>query len=226
MITGDKELVEALQRRLPKALQWTTAVTLTRLAQLSREEIPGVIADKMTLRSPGLVKSQTRWKMARGSAPINRQVAYVYTIATKDNFTGWIEQPTRGIDRRLRKWTRMARTGGVKKVKGKYRFKKGREIPKLMDKKGMRLGNARRWVQMIEYYDEPILVPRKISGIYPGVIAFMRSKHGTHFKIKRLANVENYNVEKVDILGLAYNRVKSQAEWIFMNNFIKQIKRL
>jgi hypothetical protein len=115
-----------------KPIQYGFGITLNSMAYKTMLNWREDIAEDLTVRNKTIVKSMTGYTRAKFNLPINSQKAYVRT-KTKRRFTGWIEQPTAGVDKRKRKWTDEARIGKSNKrqVRGKYRFKPGKSIPEI-----------------------------------------------------------------------------------------------
>lgn len=229
-IKNQSEVIRILSEEMPRVVQWATARTLTGLAYKARDQIPGVIASEMTLRKKSFVTKQTWVIAANGRVPVYGQRAY---FGTRDvglsDATQWIEQPVGGVDRRKRRWSKSVRRGGKAQVPQKLRFKSSRKVLHISSKKGQRLWEIEKILSESNDFNRPVMIHAgNKDNLYPQIVRFLKRKiRGTrHYRLKHVASVESDDVRKVDILGIAYSRVASEREWLFVNNFIAQIRRI
>lgn len=221
---------EVLQKRAPQALQYATGFTINDTVVKGRREVIAVIGREMTVRTQSFVNKSTWFEKTKASLPIGLQVGHFGTRKIERS-TGWIEQPIGGLDKRKRHWTKAARRAGRGVVGHKFRMKPGN--PKIIASsiKGRRLSDLVAEVERLDHFNLPVVIGGNDYGIEPGVVKFMRRrktvKSGRKMRfIKRLANAEDQNVRRVDIVGDVWRWVKRDVPFVWLTNVGRQIKRL
>lgn len=118
----------------PRAVQWATALTLTKSAYKTYRVVQQRLQMQFVIRNRGILKSMVGYRMAKGSRPITAQESRVFT-KQKDRFTGWIEHEDGGRDKRKRLFSDEARSGGShnRQVKKNRRALSTRKIIKTQD---------------------------------------------------------------------------------------------
>ena len=128
--------LQRFYRAAPGEFRQASAGVLTALATRTRQGALTYIQSRMTVRSPGFVKSHLKTVKANRAAIINNQWSQAgSTYAPR--FTGWEEQEYGRDTKQKRKATITGRSGALtKKVKKQARFIPGQSFEKASDYPG------------------------------------------------------------------------------------------
>lgn len=184
---GDKGLKQLIKfhKQAPTVFRRMSASVLSSMAVESRKEIQKTLKKDFTIRKPSMLKTGTRFQLAKKSASINQQESKVFSVSLR-GFDGW-EGAEDGGNSRVTLFTDAGR-GGNNKKNAKAEAKAGRHTQMSDFKlKGSGDKRANLFFQAIQRDDKrrrkPFYLPTKYKGMKRGVYKFKGGRKGV-FKSK------------------------------------------
>lgn len=197
------------------ATKYAHGYALNNYAFKGLKEMRNQLGKSLEIRSKGFLRGSTVYERAQVSMPVENQVALIGTRqrgkpGAPTQSTGWIEQAKGGDDKRKRKWTDAARTGGNfgRQVRRKFRFDPSKEIWK--------------WSEVNEDHEMKIL--RKIQRDLPPGTPWLVDKENRLLSEGVYTHTGGYEGK---LVFLAHTTVRNQVKRVdYLSSTISNLEKM